>query len=292
MTRAADVAHALGGRRSGNGYVARCPAHKDSNPSLSLADGKRGLLVKCHAGCEPRDVLVALCRRGLLNQAHADASAAAAGEPNEPRTRLSTGNIYYEQRQHEKASWLWSQRWPIIGTAADHYLRERGYQGRIPPTLAFLPPVKSNQHPAMVAAFGIPDEPEPGVLGVPRDVNSVHLTLLRADGSGKADVEHPKIIIGSPRAHPIVLAPPNDLLGLCITEGIEDALTAYHATGLGAWAAASAGRMPLLADTVPYYIEAVTIFAHSDKVGQDKALDLAAKLHRKGVEVFVEGITL
>ena len=56
------------------------------------------------------------------------------------------------------------------------------------------------------------------------------------------------------------------------------------------WAAASASRMPALGDTVPSYVETVTIFAHPDKVGQDKARELASKLHGRGLEVFVEGI--
>jgi hypothetical protein len=148
---------------------------------------------------------------------------------------------------------------PIIGTIGEKYVRdERCYSGPLPPTLAFLPPSKPEHHPAMIAAFGLCDEPEPGVLAAPRDVRAVHLTLLKRDGSGKADVEKPKLIVGSPLGLPIVLAPPNDLLGLAICEGIEDALTAHEATGLGAWAAGSAPFMPKLAGAVPDYIEAIT----------------------------------
>lgn len=39
-------------RRSSQGYQARCPAHDDSTPSLSIRDGERGVLLKCWAGCE------------------------------------------------------------------------------------------------------------------------------------------------------------------------------------------------------------------------------------------------
>ena len=39
-------------RRSSRGYQARCPAHDDRTPSLSVRDGERGILVKCWAGCE------------------------------------------------------------------------------------------------------------------------------------------------------------------------------------------------------------------------------------------------
>jgi putative DNA primase/helicase len=124
-----------------------------------------------------------------------------------------------------------------------------------------------------------------------RDAQAVHLTLLLADGSGKADVAPDKLIVGSPGALPIVLAPPNDLLGLGITEGIEDALTAHDATGLGAWAAASAGRMPALADVIPSYVEALTIYAHPDKAGRDGAHGLAEWLDKRGIDVRIEGLS-
>ena len=48
-------------RESGSGWSARCPAHADKNPSLSVATGEDGCaLIKCHAGCEVAQVLDAL----------------------------------------------------------------------------------------------------------------------------------------------------------------------------------------------------------------------------------------
>ena len=143
----------------------------------------------------------------------------------------------------------------------------------------------------MIAAFALPDEIEPGLLGEPRNAEAVHLTLLRADGSGKADVEPNKIIVGSPGGSPIALAPPNDLLGSAICEGIEDGLTAHQATGLGAWAAGSAGRMPALAEVMPDFIDSITIFAHPDKAGRDGAHGLAKRLDQRGIEVLLEGLS-
>jgi phage/plasmid primase-like uncharacterized protein len=196
-----------------------------------------------------------------------------------------------QRRQHEKAAWLWSQRRPIEGTIAEVYLRQaRAITCPLPPTLAFLPPRKPDHHPALIAAFSLPGEIEPGSLGAPGNLESVHLTLLRSDGSGKAEVGRPKLFVGSPGNLPIVLAPLDDRLGMAITEGIEDALTVHQATGLGVWAAGAAGRMPAFADTVPRYIESITICAHSDQAGRNGALALADALDRRGVEVFIEGI--
>jgi putative DNA primase/helicase len=69
MSAARELARTLGARKMGAGYVARCPAHDDHNPSLSFRDGERGvLLLKCFAGCDWHDVLAALRRRGLLDE--------------------------------------------------------------------------------------------------------------------------------------------------------------------------------------------------------------------------------
>jgi hypothetical protein len=208
--------------------------------------------------------------------------------PPAAKTKQSVAD--YGREQHRKARWLWSQRKPISGSIAEHYLREvRKITCPLPPTLGFLP-ARGEHPPAMIAAFALVDEPEPGVLGELRNVESVHVTLLERDGRDKANVEPNKIIIGSPAALPLVFAPPNDLLGLAISEGIEDGLTAHQALGLGAWAAASASFMPALADAVPSYIEVVTIFAHPDQAGQDGARKLAQALEFRGIEVRVEGI--
>lgn len=48
-------------RRSGNGWVARCPAHEDRSPSLSVREGADGrVLVYCHGGCRTEDVVATI----------------------------------------------------------------------------------------------------------------------------------------------------------------------------------------------------------------------------------------
>lgn len=42
-------------------WMARCPAHDDRNPSLSVTEGEDGrILLHCFAGCETEDILRAL----------------------------------------------------------------------------------------------------------------------------------------------------------------------------------------------------------------------------------------
>jgi 5S rRNA maturation endonuclease (ribonuclease M5) len=55
----------LEAKRSGQSWKARCPAHNDRNPSLSLREDCGTILVRCHAGCTQAAVIAALRERGL-----------------------------------------------------------------------------------------------------------------------------------------------------------------------------------------------------------------------------------
>ena len=47
--------------KSHNGYQARCPAHEDNKPSLSIStDNENNILIYCHAGCTAAEVMAAL----------------------------------------------------------------------------------------------------------------------------------------------------------------------------------------------------------------------------------------
>jgi len=107
-------------------------------------------------------------------------------------------------------------------------------------------------------------------------------------------------MIGSPSGRPIVIAEPTDLLGLAITEGVEDGLSIHQATGLGVWVAGSAPHMgkldgvkPDFSDAVvPDYIDSVSIFADADAdhQGERNAKRLAERLRARGIEVTIEGL--
>ncbi|HEV8104887.1 MAG TPA: hypothetical protein VGP69_14245 [Gaiellaceae bacterium] len=48
-------------RKSGPGWIARCPAHEDRSPSLSVREGDDGrVLVRCFAGCTTDKVCASL----------------------------------------------------------------------------------------------------------------------------------------------------------------------------------------------------------------------------------------
>lgn len=55
------VARLDGAKAAGDGYEARCPVHDDSNASLSVRAGDRqAVVLHCHAGCKPRDIVEAI----------------------------------------------------------------------------------------------------------------------------------------------------------------------------------------------------------------------------------------
>jgi hypothetical protein len=193
----------------------------------------------------------------------------------------------YDETQLRKALWLWGRSCPAEGTIVEAYIAARGLSLEpLPATLRFLPPTKPERHPAMIVAFGIPEEPEPGRLSINDGaVRGVHLTLLKPDGSGKADIEPNKIMVGKSTGSPIVLAPMNDLLGLAVAEGIENALTAYQLNRFGVWAAGAAERLPALADIVPDYADCIAIAIDDDEAGRVNSGELARRLLERGLRV-------
>src|SRR5262245_48595178 len=96
----AEIARALRGRRSGRGWLARCPAHDDHNPSLSISVGNDGrTLVHCHAGCSQDQVLTALKDRGLWHYEDRD---------TRPRLKIVDTNSNRDESRIEYARSIWN----------------------------------------------------------------------------------------------------------------------------------------------------------------------------------------
>lgn len=274
---AEQLAHALGAKKSGRQWKCKCVAHEDREPSMIIFNGRETVQVRCLAGCAQEDLIAGLKARGLW-----EGDGARLGSRN-GAPMAQTRKPEPERDRAEIARFLWAQREPIEGTVVERYLREvRGISCALPPSLAYLPP--RGEHPrAMVAAFALADEIEPGVIMVrPRDVVAVHLTKLTASGE---KIE--KIIVGSPRGVPIVLAPMNDLLGLVVTEGIEEGLSMLEATGCGVWVAGSASLMGALGDAVPAYCDCCTVVTDAGdakKAGLRGSSTLVERLRLRGVD--------
>jgi hypothetical protein len=298
-TSIADVlaGHLAGMKRHGAEYVGSCPrcgGRDRFSINLTKGDG----VFNCR-GCGGKgggaiDLTMWLNGCGFAEAVEHLVGGSDRSRGPKPTTRPKPHHQHddaehYARQQRRKAGWLWSLRQPIGGTIAERYLREaRGYTtGLIPPTIAYLPP-NGAHGPSMIAAFAAP--PSGSGPGLIKPV-AVHLTKLKPDGSGKADVSPNKIVVGSPLGMPIVISPIGaEPHHLCICEGIEDALTIRLALHLRCWTAGAAGFMPALADPMPSYIETVTIYSHDDEAGQRGAQALAERLDARGIEVFLEGL--
>ncbi len=56
-----QIANTLNGKRSGKGFICKCPAHSDKSPSLSISEGDDGkVLLKCFAGCSTESIVSVL----------------------------------------------------------------------------------------------------------------------------------------------------------------------------------------------------------------------------------------
>ncbi len=93
-------------RRSGSGWMSRCPAHDDRQASLSVGVGDDGrILLRCHAGCGAKDILTKL---GL---SLADLMAANGHSGATPARRGGQGGkTVHETIEAAAAAALWSQQ--------------------------------------------------------------------------------------------------------------------------------------------------------------------------------------
>lgn len=198
------------------------------------------------------------------------------------RTLAPIAAVFSRPDRILRARHIWERGRPVTEPVETYLRKVRGFRGPIPTTIRALP-AYGQRGPAMVAAFGLAVEVAPGIIDIGASaVRAVHLTRIKLDGSGK-DGETPKIMVGHPAGLPIVLSPPNDLLGLCIVEGIETGLSLAEATLSGVWVAGSASQMPALAEAVPSWLDSVSIIADPDEAGQRGATALVAGLRRRGV---------
>ena len=266
------IAKALGGHRAGATWMARCPAHDDSSPSLAISAGINGkVLVRCHAGCEQRDVIAALIERGLW-----DATGKRPGRiAHQRRKELAAEPDPAANARTEAALAIWRASHDIAGSLAETYLGSRGLVLSPLSSLRFHPGLKhasSGVWPAMVALV------VHGETGLPI---AIHRTFLARDGHGKAPVDPPKMMLGPCRGGVVRLGEPGDVL--MVGEGIETCLAAMQATGKPAWAALSTSGLRAL--DLPRAGAEVIVLADGDAPGEAAAQHCARRWQREGRSV-------
>jgi len=268
---AETVAKALGGRKLGSGWMARCPAHDDREPSLSIRQSDNGkVLVRCHAGCDQEQVIAALRSRGLCMESSPRRFTRFA-----PRAVATSQPDRDDAKRTETALAIWSSATPAGGTPVETYLVSRGLHLSPPPTLRFHVGLKHPSGgiwPAMVALV------TRGSDDMPR---AIHRTFLALDGGGKAPVVPQKMMFGPCYSGAVRLATPSNML--MVGEGIETCLAAMQATGHPAWAALSTSGLRAL--DLPSHVREAIVLADGDDAGEAAARDCAWRWKREGRRV-------
>ena len=255
----------------GRGWIARCPAHDDRHPSLSIADTKDGkVLVRCHAGCDQQHVIAALKARGIWSDAGRSHSKMIGSQSS------ATNELHRsDAKRTEAALRIWRATVPADGTMVETYLRSRGIVMPAPATLRFHAAIKhphGQLWPAMVALVTRGEDDTP---------LAIHRTFLDRDGGGKAPVNPQKMMLGPCRGGAVRLAAPGHML--MVGEGIETCLAAMQATGHPAWAALSTSGLRAL--ELPTAVREVILLADGDDPGEAAARDVALRWSYEGRRV-------
>jgi len=240
-----EIAGHLGLRRSGRDWRGHCPLCGTDAFALT-ANGSK-LLVYCFAGCEGTAILSELRRRDLT-----------VGEVQH-RVFGSTSVDAPPKDWSAEAERVWTLGLPLKGTLVETYLASRGCLLPSSDEIRYLPAEAWGPFPCMMARVTDAITAKPITL---------HFTRLAADGSGKAQCERPKRLLGGHRKTGGVIRLVEDAevtMSLGLAEGIETALSVMACGWSPVWATVDAGNMaafPLLAG-----IESLTLFADNDVSG-------------------------
>lgn len=244
-----DIVGTLGG--SWRGYVAmcRCPAHADRDPSLSLRQGDRSILVTCFAGCSRDDVLREL-RRLRPGQHYAQP------DPSHPPR---TANV---QR-------LWDEAIDVKGTLAERYLARRNLlppppDVRFHPRCPYLPKPKTVFLPALLVAV--------------REVcklTAIQRILLDEATAGYIR----KVMLGTPLSG--AWRGREGEATLAIAEGFETADAFTRLNDIPCWASLGTRRLNQL--VIPARVTTLLIAEDNDPEGRRAAVQAELDYGRRGL---------
>ncbi|WP_375687080.1 MULTISPECIES: toprim domain-containing protein [unclassified Bartonella] len=267
---AQGITRALRGVWHGRYGTARCPAHDDRLPSLSLANGHDGrLLLYCYAGCSFREIIQALIRIGLLGKQAYDQTLSFS--------KQFCADLKRAKQKAERAKAIWQQSQPIKNTLAETYLRMRGITCDLPADLRFhskCPHPSGGTLPALVAL----------VKGA--GSFAIHRTFLKDNGC-KTDQKPAKAMLGSVTGGGVHLSQANPK-HLVICEGIETGLSLLSgllSEPVNLWASLSTSGMMRV--NLPPTKGRLTIAMDGDDAGRKAGFTLAARAYSHGFEVFM-----
>ena len=110
---AEHIVRTLDGRWSGRSGTARCPAHNDRSPSLSMTERDGRVLVHCHAGCAQADVIAALRGRGLWPERERPAWTPQDRARWAADWRIRQDALYFADAARVMAEWALEELSPV-----------------------------------------------------------------------------------------------------------------------------------------------------------------------------------
>ena len=260
--QAEDISRSLNGRRARRGWMARCPAHDDRNPSLSIRQVDGIVLVHCFSGCSQRAVIAVLAHRGLWP------SGNRRKEQHKIAVSPSAAADYKAQARTGEALRRWRETGPLSDLAKRYFQQHR----KLDVAGLYLDhAVRWHEHYKVV--ISLMTDP------VTNEPTGIHRTFLDVDGA-----KLNRKMLGR---QGVVRLSPDDAVsaGLGIAEGIEDALAVMLSGWRPVWAATSAdgiAKLPVLAG-----IQALTIFADADAAGLQAAENCRDRWRAAGREVVI-----
>jgi hypothetical protein len=272
-----EMTVALGGRWRGRNGAACCPAHRDRDPSLSIADGREGrVLVKCFGGCDQGAVIAALRARGLW-PGRVDRDRRP--DPKLERQRREADKAD-RARRVTRARRIWAGALPVIaGDTVDRYLRGRGLE---PPAAGWPPSIRSlpvashpsgARFPALVAAACRWPGSTP---------SAVQCLALDQATTGKADIVPVRWTHGVLAGAAVRVSPWKSGRRVAITEGVEDALAvALAVPDTAAWAVLGNSAKDLI---LPSGAK-IVLCLDGDPAGRSAARAAAHILGKRGYQV-------
>lgn len=233
-----DTVAGLRGKWHGSYAMCRCPAHRDSTPSLSIRQGQHGILVHCFAGCQNEDVLRAISRTRPVFNSPAPKFQASPPSANARR--------------------IWDQGREICETLAEAYLKSRN-----------LPLDLRDIRYHHKCPFGRKPNAvfRPALLVAVRDRLEI-MAIQRIALGPKGLCHKGKYMLGRPGMGAWSPSFKGDTLGLA--ESMEDAVAYTRIKGIPCWSTLGAERLALV--RIPDGVKTVVIAEDNNRAGRLGAL--------------------
>ena len=233
-----DTVAGLRGKWHGSYAMCRCPAHRDSTPSLSIRQGQHGILVHCFAGCQNEDVLRAISR--------------TRPEFNSPAPKFQPSPSSANARR------IWDQGREICETLAEAYLKSRN-----------LPLDLRDIRYHHKCPFGRKPNAvfRPALLVAVRDRLEI-MAIQRIALGSKGLCHKGKYMLGRPGMGAWSPSFKGDTLGLA--ESMEDAVAYTRIKGIPCWSTLGAERLALV--RIPDGVKTVVIAEDNNRAGRLGAL--------------------